>query len=104
MPFITGRQFRLLFPDTGEAAVGKISVGYYDVNGETYFSIQIDLRKCSNSRHHIEINFLVVSFKNRIFESGFFINLTKKIFPEHESSKAEVPSKASNYSNFSSFR
>merc|ERR1719284_2278943 len=35
MPFITGKQFRLSFPDTGIVAVGKISVGYYDVNDES---------------------------------------------------------------------
>jgi len=35
MPFLTGKQFRLSFPDTGTVAVGKISVGYYDVNDES---------------------------------------------------------------------
>lgn len=37
MPFITGQKFRLSFPNTGNVAVGKISVGYYDVNGKQYF-------------------------------------------------------------------
>lgn len=35
MPFLTGKKFRLSFPDSGEVAVGKISVGYYDVNDES---------------------------------------------------------------------
>ena len=38
MPFITGKNFRLSFPDKHEndtnVVVGKISIGYYDVNGE----------------------------------------------------------------------
>merc|ERR1719284_1143811 len=35
MPFLTGKKFRLSFPDTGNVAVGKISIGYYDVNDES---------------------------------------------------------------------
>lgn len=42
MPFLTGKKFRLSFPDSGEVAVGKISVGYYDVNGKTYRIIYND--------------------------------------------------------------
>jgi len=34
MPFLTGKQFRLSFPNTGVVAVGKLSIGYYDVNDE----------------------------------------------------------------------
>jgi len=38
MPFLTGKNFRLSFPNKGtnniKVAVGKISVGYYDVNDE----------------------------------------------------------------------
>jgi len=35
MPYITGKKFRLSFPNTGSVAVGKLSVGYYDVNDES---------------------------------------------------------------------
>jgi len=35
MPYITGKKFRLSFPNTGAVAVGKLSVGYYDVNDES---------------------------------------------------------------------
>ena len=40
MPFITGKKFRLSFPNTGNVAVGKISVGYYDVNGKKFIAIK----------------------------------------------------------------
>ena len=49
MPFITGDRFRLSFPDKGsdniEVAVGKISVGYYDVNGEKHIAIKMFFQK-----------------------------------------------------------
>ena len=42
MPFLTGKKFRLSFPNTGNVAVGKISVGYYDVNGEKHIQVKED--------------------------------------------------------------
>merc|ERR1719284_279570 len=35
LPYITGKKFRLSFPDEIHVAVGKISVGYMDVNDES---------------------------------------------------------------------
>ena len=42
MPFLTGKKFRLSFPNTGNVAVGKISIAYYDVDGEKYIEIKIN--------------------------------------------------------------